>query len=162
MISLPALALASETAAASPDADGFWGARWNPPDWAFVDVPLRKREPLRLERALSREATRSTQAHFGRVEAPPRLTLAAGIAHPGGEVTDDQHRDVTEVLELAEQPKHHRPAEGHVGGGRVDAQFDSQRSPLFEQLAQAVLGQQRVDPVCQDRELFVYREEVHG
>jgi hypothetical protein len=68
-LTLPLLAAASVDTGAPADALGFWGARWNPPDWEFSEIDLRKRPTLRLERVLTTEATRGSQAHFRRVEA---------------------------------------------------------------------------------------------
>ena len=47
--------------------------------------------------------------------------LARRVADLRGEVADDQHRDVAEVLEQAQPAQHDREAEVDVGGGRVDA-----------------------------------------
>lgn len=71
LLSLPHLALAREAGSAPPDADGFWGARFNPEDWAD-DTELEVSADdtlLQLERALTAEATRGTQAHWRKTEA---------------------------------------------------------------------------------------------
>lgn len=68
-LTLPLLAAATVAGGAASDEEGFWGARWNPSDWEFTELQLRERPALRMERALTDEAIRSTQAHFNRVEA---------------------------------------------------------------------------------------------
>ena len=57
-----------------------------------------------------------------------------------GEVADDEHRDVAELLELAELAQHDREAEVDVGGGRVDAELGPQRAAGRELAAQIGLG----------------------
>jgi HEAT repeat protein len=75
VLTLPSLGAAvAKEGSAGGDAvvdntEGFWGVRWNPADWQFSVIELRKRPALRLERALTREAIRDTQAHWMRVEA---------------------------------------------------------------------------------------------
>ena len=71
LLPLPMLAAASEPGAA-PDENGWWGPRWQPADMSFPEVPPpapRDETALRLERALTAEAKRSTQAHWRRTEA---------------------------------------------------------------------------------------------
>ncbi len=58
----------------------------------------------------------------------------------GGEVAEDQHRDVAEVLEQPQPAQHDREAEVDVGGGRVDAQLHPQRAPRLELRPQLRLG----------------------
>ncbi len=60
MITLPLLAANTQAAGAPADAQGFWGERWNPPDWAYADVPLGE-EVSALEQELLAEATRGSQ-----------------------------------------------------------------------------------------------------
>lgn len=60
-IALPMLAV---DIAREADAE----ARWSPPDWAFPELPLRKRTLAQLARALERHATSGSQAHWRRVE----------------------------------------------------------------------------------------------
>ncbi len=52
---------------------------------------------------------------------------ARRVADPGGEVPDDEHRDVAEVLELAQLAQHDREPEVDVRRGRVDAQLHPER-----------------------------------
>lgn len=66
---LPLLGAAAVEGSAPSDDSGFWGARWSPPDWRFAELPIREEEARRLERALTAEATRGSQVHWGRVEA---------------------------------------------------------------------------------------------
>lgn len=69
LLSLPLLAAATERAGAPPDDHGFWGARYDPADWPLTEIPLRERHALRLERALTAEATGGSQSRWRRVEA---------------------------------------------------------------------------------------------
>jgi hypothetical protein len=70
VLTLPTLGAAvAKAGAAAGEAEGFWSARWNPGDWDFPEIELRKQPALRLERALTREACRDTQAHWTAVEA---------------------------------------------------------------------------------------------
>ena len=50
------------------------------------------------------------------------------VADPGGEVPDDEHRDVAEILELAQLAQDDREPEVDVGRSRVDAQLHPQRA----------------------------------
>jgi HEAT repeat protein len=60
LISLPLLALNTASAGAPADAQGFWGERWNPPDWSRPEIDLGD-EAAALEEALVAEATRGSQ-----------------------------------------------------------------------------------------------------
>ena len=60
LISLPLLALNTTAAGAPADAKGFWGERWNPPDWEVTEIELGEGASA-LERALVAEATRGSQ-----------------------------------------------------------------------------------------------------
>ena len=67
------------------------------------------------------------------------------VADLAGEAADDEHRRMPEVLELAQLAQHDGVAEGQLGAGGVDAQFDPQRA-LFavrgaQPFGQAVGGQ---------------------
>ena len=73
-------------------------------------------------------------------EPGPGDRLARRVADHRGEVADDQHRDVAEVLEQPQPAQHHGEAEVEVGGGRVDAELDPQRAAGRELLAQLVVG----------------------
>jgi hypothetical protein len=68
VLSLPTLAVARESGAAPPSDDGFWGERWNPPDWSHPAVGLSSEVCERLEKALCAEACRSTPEHWKNVE----------------------------------------------------------------------------------------------
>ena len=65
-------------------------------------------------------------------EPRPGRRLARRVADHGGEVADDQHGDVAEILEQAELAQHDREAEVDVGGGRVDPELDPQRAAAPE------------------------------
>ncbi len=85
--------------------------------------------------------------------------LARRVADHGGEVAEDQHRDVAEVLEQPQPPEHDREAEVEVGGGRVDAELDPQRPLGGQLLAQLVRG----DDVDRARgEQLHLAVDVHG
>ena len=90
---------------------------------------------------------------------------AGGIADPGGEVADDQHREVSEILELAQFVQNDRMAEMDVGRGRVDAELHPQR-PARSQLGPELVGVDAVDRARrQDLELLVHvarRCPAHG
>ena len=62
-------------------------------------------------------------------QAGPGGRAAGRVADLGGEVADDEDREVAEVLELAELAQHDREAEVDVGGGGIDAQLDPERAP---------------------------------
>lgn len=69
LVSLPLLAANTRSRGAAPTAEGFWGARWNPADWVHDEIVLStpdETEALRIEKALTTEATRSTQKHWQR------------------------------------------------------------------------------------------------
>ena len=79
-----------------------------------------------------------TGQHGARVRAP------AGVAHARRVVADDQHDDVTQVLELAELLQHDRVAEMDVRRRRVEAQLHAQRaSVLRDRLAGAARAPRR-------------------
>ena len=84
----------------------------------LLDVGLRVRVDLFL-----------AQARAGR-------RLARRVADHRGEVAEDQHRDVAEILEQAQPAQHHGEPEVDVGRRRVDAELDPQRLAAFELLAQ--------------------------
>lgn len=68
-LTLPALAASTEEdGPPRENPSTFWGARFGPPDWPFPEIPLRKQPAIRLERALTAEATRSTEAHWRATE----------------------------------------------------------------------------------------------
>jgi len=76
-LSLPLLAAAIETDPPRADdaALGFASAYWNPADWELREIPLRESPALRLEQALTAEATRSTQGHWNEVDTRYREML---------------------------------------------------------------------------------------
>ena len=78
--------------------------------------------PAPGRRRWRRGASTCSAVSGGRVAERP-----GGIADPGGEVADDEHRDVAEVLELAQLAQNDREAEMDVRGGRVDPELHPQR-----------------------------------
>ena len=72
---------------------------------------------------------------YGASGRPPR-----GVANPGGEVANDEHGLVAEVLKLAELIQADHVTEGQVGPGRVDPQFDAQDLSSLKALEQGVLA----------------------
>src|SRR5690606_13837754 len=58
--------------------------------------------------------------------------LAGRVADHPGEVADQEHHLVAEVLELAHLVQQHRVAQVQVGGGRVEPGLDPQRAPQLE------------------------------
>src|SRR5205814_4614090 len=70
--------------------------------------------------------------------------LARRVADHRGEVTEDQHRDMPEVLEQPQPPQHHGEAQMDVGRGRVDAELDPEWSPAL-QLGAQLRGRDDVD-----------------
>ena len=61
-------------------------------------------------------------------EPGPGRRPARRVADLGGEVADDEHGGVAELLELAQLAQDHREAEVDVGGGRVDPELDPERA----------------------------------
>ena len=72
-------------------------------------------------------------------KARPGVRSTRWIAHPGGEIADDQHRRVTGVLELPELAKDHRPSEGDRRCRRVEPELDPQ-GPAERELAFEPVG----------------------
>jgi hypothetical protein len=66
---------------------------------------------------------------------------AAGIAHAGGVVADDQHDDVPAVLELAQLAQDDRMAEVDVGRRRVQPELDAQRAAERELARESPVGE---------------------
>ncbi len=64
------------------------------------------------------------------IEAGPRLGAARGVADARRVVADDEHGDVTGVLELAQLVEDDRVPQVDVGRGGVDAELDAQRPAL--------------------------------
>src|SRR5262249_33613576 len=65
-------------------------------------------------------------------EPGPGLVPAAGVAHQGGAVANDQHRLVPQLLEQAELAQGHRVPEVDIAAGRVDAVLDAQGPALAD------------------------------
>jgi len=57
----------------------------------------------------------------------PSLIAAAGIAHQGGVISDNQYGLMTQLLELPELAQWNSVAQVNVDAGRIDAIFHSQR-----------------------------------
>ena len=88
----------------------------------------------------------------GRVAERP-----GGIPDPGGEVADDQDREVSEILELAQFVQNDRMAEVDVGRGRVDAELHPQR-PARSSFVRSSSAVDAVDRARgQDPQLLVHR-----
>ncbi len=68
VLALPSLAASTEGTGAAADTDGFWGARWNPPDWKF-QTPLTESVTARLETELTAEAGRGSERQWRNTEA---------------------------------------------------------------------------------------------
>ncbi len=66
-LSLPHIAANTVAAGAQNEGD-FWGARWEPAEWAFPEKYLRNDQDMALERALTREAKAGSVAHWQKVE----------------------------------------------------------------------------------------------
>ena len=81
--------------------------------------------------------------------------LAAGVADHAGEVADQEHDVVAEVLEVAQLVDQHGVAEVQVGRGRVEAGLDAQRAAGFEFFDQFGLDQQFVGAALDQRQLGV-------
>jgi hypothetical protein len=59
-----------------------------------------------------------------------RLRTSRRIPHLPGEVPDDQHRDVPEVLELPQLPQHDGMPERQIRPRRIHSELDPQRPSL--------------------------------
>ena len=90
-------------------------------------------------------------------EPGPGGRSARRVADLGGEVADDQHRDVAEVLELAQLAEHDREAEVNVGGGGIDAELHPQGRASFELAAELGLADEVDGPRANDPYLLVDR-----
>ena len=74
----------------------------------------------------------------------PGLRAPRRVADAGGEVAEQEHDPVPEVLQLAHHPQVDRVAEVQVGRGAVDAVLDPQRPPGLQALTQVVLADDQV------------------
>src|SRR5207248_1182995 len=61
----------------------------------------------------------------------PHLRAPTRISHPARVVADDQHHQVTRVLEVAQLVQHHHVPEMDVRSGGVDTQLHAQGPPLL-------------------------------
>ena len=100
-----------------------------------------------LHSALPRTSARSTsitepacaeiglgvRCHLAFGEHRSRVGAPRGIADTGGEVADDQDRDVAGILELPELAQHDRVTEREIGPARVDPELHAER-PAERQL----------------------------
>ena len=88
------------------------------------------RTSVRSSSRMCQNWSRSRSAYPWTASFVPRscLVLARRIADAGGEVPDDQHGDVPEVLELPELAEHDRPPEGHGRRPRVEPELHAQGS----------------------------------
>ena len=71
----------------------------------------------------------------------PCRRAATGVPDARRVVADDQHDGVARVLELAQLLEHHGVAEMDVGGRRVEAELDAQRTVLREPPLERSAGQ---------------------
>ena len=92
-------------------------------------------------------------------QAGPGRRATGRIADLGGEVAEDEHRDMPEVLEQPQAPQHDREAEMDVGCGRVDPQLHPQRPARLELGAQLLLGDDVDRARGQELHLAI---DVHG
>ena len=88
-------------------------------------------------------------------EARPCGRLPRRVADLRGEVADDEHRDVAQLLELAELAEHDREPEVDVGGGGVDPELGPQRAAGRELAPEVGLGDEVDRAGAEDAELFV-------
>jgi hypothetical protein len=68
VLALPLLGASTAKTGAAAAKDGFWGARWSPPDWTY-QVSLSDSVGGRLEQELTAEATRGSERQWRRTEA---------------------------------------------------------------------------------------------
>ena len=85
----------------------------------------------------------------------PGRRLAGGVADLRGEVADDEHRGVAELLELTELAQHDGEAEVDVGRGGVDPELGPERPAGPELAAEVGLGDEIDGAGAQDAELLV-------
>jgi hypothetical protein len=83
---------------------------------------------------------------------------AAGIADHRGKVSDDQYREVTEILKIPELSKHDAVTEMDVGRRRVNSKFDIERATLGELGEKLVAAENALAPSTKTRELICRRE----
>jgi hypothetical protein len=81
--------------------------------------------------------------------------LAAGVADHAGEVADQEHHVVAEVLEVAQLVDQHGMAEVQVRRGRVKAGLDAQGAAGFQLVDELGLDQQFVGAALDQRQLGV-------
>src|SRR5205823_7447144 len=91
-------------------------------------------------------------------EHRPGLRSSRWVADPWGEVSDDQHRHVSRVLELAQLSQDHGVTERQIGATGVDAQLHAKGSCGGELLLEPPLGPDLGRPAGQQRE----RVRGHG
>ena len=81
--------------------------------------------------------------------------LPGGVADLRGEVADDEHRGVAELLELAQLAQHDGEAEVDVGRGGVDPELRPERPAGAELAAQVGLADEIDGARAEDAELLV-------
>ena len=74
----------------------------------------------------------SVDVHLLGAQRRTRHRATRRVPHLGGEVADDEHRLMSEILKLAEFVQNHRMAEVDIRRGRVDTELHPQRSSLPE------------------------------
>ena len=85
----------------------------------------------------------------------PGCRSAARIAHHRSEIADDQHRDMAQILKLPQLEEIDRMPQMQIGRRRVDAEFDSKRTSLFQFLFQfGFIDQLRATPFQKFYRLF--------
>ena len=96
----------------------------------------------------------------------PRVIAPARVSHQSRVVADDDHRLMTQLLELAQFSEWHRVAEMDINAGRIDAVFDPQwfagLSALGQLRCQFLFRHDLLDTTPDDGQLFVNGQKTHG
>ena len=87
------------------------------------------------------------------------LAAAGRIADHRGEIADDEHDLMPEVLKHAQLAQHDGMAEMQVGPARVGAELDLQASAAFQLLLQSLLG---IDRHGVPEQIFIHFLRCHN